>query len=121
MSHHHWHGGKPVSNARVVLGRLDGKLEQMVDAKPTTYTDAKSAQTVYAYHAKLSQLQADSAYMYAAMHDGAAPDFGTFRTAPRGRKAFTFTSFGDQGTPTIGKKFALIVKSVATWDAPAMR
>ncbi len=100
-----WHTLTPVSNARAVLGRLDGKLEQVVDAVPTTYTDAKSAQTVYAYHAKLSQLQADSAYMYAAMHDGAAPDFGTFRTAPRGRKAFTFTSFGDQGTPTIGKKF----------------
>ncbi len=100
-----WHTLKPVSNARVVLGHLDGKLEQMVDAKPTTYTDAKSAQIVYAYHAKLSQLQADTAYMYVAMHDGAAPDFGTFRTAPRGRVAFTFTSFGDQGTPTIGKKF----------------
>ena len=34
------------------------------------------------------------------MHDGAAPEFGTFRTSPRGRAAFTFTSFGDQGTPT---------------------
>ncbi len=43
--------------------------------------------------------------MYGAMHDGAAPEFGTFRTAPRGRAAFTFTSFGDQGTPTAGKPF----------------
>ena len=39
------------------------------------------------------------------MHDGAEPEFGTFRTAPRGRAPFTFTSFGDQGTPTLGKKF----------------
>jgi hypothetical protein len=38
------------------------------------------------------------------MHDGAAPEFGTFRTAPKGRAPFTFTSFGDQGTPTLGKR-----------------
>jgi 3',5'-cyclic AMP phosphodiesterase CpdA len=39
------------------------------------------------------------------MHDGAAPQFSAFRTAPRGRAAFTFTSFGDQGTPTLGKRY----------------
>jgi 3',5'-cyclic AMP phosphodiesterase CpdA len=39
------------------------------------------------------------------MHDGATPEFATFRTSPRGRAPFTFTSFGDQGTPTLGKKF----------------
>ena len=52
-------------------------------------------------------LKPNSAYLYGALHDGAEPEFGTFRTAPRGRAAFTFTSFGDQGTPTMGKKFAL--------------
>src|SRR5208283_348347 len=41
----------------------------------------------------------------AALHDGATPKFATFRTAPRGRAAFTFTSFGDQGTPTMGRKW----------------
>src|SRR5215469_11116181 len=85
-----WHTLQPVDNPRVVLGRPDGKFEQTVAAKPTSYTDAKSKQVVYAWHAKLSQLQADSAYMYGAMHDGAAPEFGTFRTSPRGRSAFTF-------------------------------
>jgi hypothetical protein len=100
-----WHTLQPVHNPRVVLGRLDGKLEQTAEATPISYTDAKSGQVVYAYHAKLRQLQADSSYMYGAMHDGAAPEFGTFHTAPRGRAAFTFTSFGDQGTPTVGKKF----------------
>ncbi len=100
-----WHTLKPVHNPRVVLGRPDGKLEKTVAAKPTSYTDGKSHQTVYAYHAKLDRLQPDTAYMYGAMHDGAAPDFGTFRTAPRGRASFTFTSFGDQGTPTMAKKF----------------
>ncbi len=101
-----WHTLQPVRNPRVVLGRLDGKLEQTVEAKPTSYTDAKSGQTVYAWHAKLDRLQADFTYLYGAMHDGADPEFATFRTSPRGRAPFTFTSFGDQGTPTLGKKYA---------------
>jgi hypothetical protein len=100
-----WHTLQPVRNPRVVLGRPDGKFEKTVDATPTNYTDGKSKQVVYAYHAKLGQLQANSEYMYGAIHDGAAPEFGTFRTSPRGRASFTFTSFGDQGTPTTGKKF----------------
>jgi hypothetical protein len=100
-----WHTLQPVGNPRVALGRLDGKLEQTAHAVPASYKDGKSGQMVYAYHAKLSGLDADSSYMYGAMHDGAAPEFGTFRTSPRGRVAFTFTSFGDQGTPTTGKPF----------------
>jgi hypothetical protein len=100
-----WHTLHPVHNPRVVLGRLDGKFERTVEAKPATYTDAKAGQAVYAYHAKLGNLRADSAYLYGASHDGAAPEFGTFHTAPLGRAAFTFTSFGDQGTPTMGKPF----------------
>ena len=100
-----WHTLQPVGKPRVVLGRPDGKFEQTVAAKATSYTDGKSKQVVYAYHAKIARLQADSSYMYGAMHDGAAPEFGTFRTSPRGRASFTFTSFGDQGTPTTGKKF----------------
>jgi 3',5'-cyclic AMP phosphodiesterase CpdA len=98
-----WHTLKPVGHPRVVLGRLDGKLEQVSEAIPASYTDGKSGQVVYAYHAKFHRLEGDSSYMYGALHDGAAPEFGTFRTSPRGRAAFTFTSFGDQGTPTLGK------------------
>lgn len=100
-----WHTLRPVQNPRVVLGRPDGRLEQTAEAKPTSYTDAKANQIVYAYHAKLSRLEANTGYMYGALHDGAAPEFGTFTTSPRGRAAFTFTSFGDQGTPTAGKPF----------------
>ena len=100
-----WHTLRPVQNPRVILGRLDGRLEQTADAKPVSYTDGKSKQVVTAWHAKLTGLQPDTSYMYGAVHEGAAPEFGTFRTAPRGRAAFTFTSFGDQGTPTLGKKF----------------
>ncbi len=100
-----WHTLQPVRNPRVLLGDLDGKLELTIEAKPTSYTDAKAKQVVYAYHAKLTGLRADSDYLYGAMHDGADPEFGTFHTSPRGRVPITFTSFGDQGTPTLGKKF----------------
>jgi hypothetical protein len=100
-----WHTLQSVRNPRVVLGRLDGALERVVEAKEVSYTDAKSGQVVYAYHAKISRLQPDSPYLYGASHDGAEPEFGTFRTSPRGRAQFTFTSFGDQGTPTLGKKY----------------
>src|ERR1700726_3818976 len=100
-----WHTLQPVRNPRVFLRRLDGKLEQTVEAKVTSYTDAKAGQIVYAHHTKLDGLQPDSSYLYGAMHDGAEPEFATFRTSPRGRAPFTFTSFGDQGTPTLGKKF----------------
>jgi hypothetical protein len=100
-----WHTLQPVRRARVLLGRLDGKLEQTVEANEAAYTDAKSGHVVYAYHAKLGGLAPDSAYLYGALHDGAEPQFGTFRTAPRGRAPFTFTSFGDQGTPTLGKRY----------------
>ena len=100
-----WHTLQAVQGARVLLGHPDGKLEQTVKAAETSYTDGKSAQVVYAYHAKLTGLKPDTAYLYAALHDGAEAEFGTFHTSPRGRVPFTFTSFGDQGTPTCGKKF----------------
>ena len=100
-----WHTLQPVRNPRVVLGRLDSRLEQTVEAQAASYTDAKSGQVVYAYHAKLGQLQANSLTCIGAMHEGAAPEFATFRTAPRGRAPFTFTSFGDRATPTLGKKY----------------
>jgi len=100
-----WHTLQTVRLPRVVLGRLDGKLERTVDAQETSYTDAKSGQAVYAYHASLDGLQPSSSHLYAALHDDAEPEFGTFRTAPRGRAPFAFTSFGDQGTPTIGKRY----------------
>lgn len=100
-----WHTLQPVRRARVLLGLLDGKLEQTVEALEATYTDAKSGQVVHVHHANLGRLHADTAYLYGALHEGAAPEFGTFRTAPRGRSPFTFTSFGDQGTPTLGKRY----------------
>ncbi len=100
-----WHTLTPVANPRVVLGRLDGSYELAVPATLASYLDAKTKQTVIAHHAKLTGLHADTEYMYFAVHDGAAPEFGSFRTAPTGRSRFTFTSFGDQGTPTAARRF----------------
>jgi hypothetical protein len=100
-----WHTLQPVRRPRVLLGQRDGTFERTAGAEETSYVDGKSGQTVYAYHAKLSGLQPATSYLYAALHDGAEPEFGTFRTGPRGRSRFTFTSFGDQGTPTLGKRY----------------
>lgn len=100
-----WHTLKSVRRPRVVLGHLDGTLERTASAEETSYTDAKSTQVVYAYHARISGLQPGFAYLYAALHDGAEPQFGTFQMVPRGRSPITFTSFGDQGTPTLGKRY----------------
>ena len=101
-----WLSLEPVRRPRVALGRSDGSLERHALARESSYVDAKSSRTVHAYHARVTGLRPDSAYTYAAVHDGADAEFGTFRTAPRGRARFTFTSFGDQGTPTLGKRYA---------------
>ncbi|MDT4922325.1 MAG: hypothetical protein QOG01_38 [Pseudonocardiales bacterium] len=100
-----WHALHPVRRPRVLLGTADHGFERTVPAELSSYVDAKSGQTVYAAHARLLNLSADHGYLYGAVHDGAEAEFGSFRTAPRGRTRFTFTSFGDQGTPTTGKVY----------------
>jgi hypothetical protein len=101
-----WYALQSVVRPRVIVGDLDGRLDRSVDAVEHTYTDAKSGRTAYVYHGRLTSLQPGTAYMYAALHEGAEAEFGTFRTAARGRTALVFTSFGDQGTPTLGKRYA---------------
>ncbi len=100
-----WHTLQPVRAPQVLLGRPDGSYERTVSAHSTTYTDAKSDRVVYAHHASLAGLRPATEYVYGAWHQGAEPELATFRTGPRGRAAFTFTSFGDQGTPTTGRKY----------------
>ena len=100
-----WHTLQPVHDARVLLGGTDGRYKNSYHTDTVSYTDGKSGQTVYAQHAHISGLHPDQEYVYLAVHDGAQPVFGSFTTAPTGRQAFTFTSFGDQGTPTTGKVF----------------
>ena len=98
-----WHSLQPVSWPRVLLGSASGHFQRVVDARTVSYTDAKSGRIVYAHHAAVTGLEPATEYVYAAGHDGAEAHFASFVTAPRGRASFTFTSFGDQGTPTTGK------------------
>lgn len=103
-----WHTRQPVANPLVLLIREGSGKVVSTRANVKTYADAKSGELVYAQHAAVSRLRPDTDYIYAAVHDGASPQFGTFRTAPlcRAPFTFTFTSFGDQGTPTVGKRYA---------------
>ena len=112
-----WHSLQPVEHPRVLIGELDGRLVRTAPAALRSYLDAKSGRTVYAFHARVEGLLPDHAYLYAALHEGGLPAFGTVRTAPKGRARFTFTSFGDQGTPTLGKRFKP-PKGVTLADAP---
>ncbi|OIV37607.1 hypothetical protein BIV57_10125 [Mangrovactinospora gilvigrisea] len=100
-----WATTASVGRPRVLLGTPSGGLGgAAASASTTTYKDGASGTEVQIHHARLPRLRPDTEYIYAALHDGAAPELGTFRTAPRGRAAFRFTSFGDQGTPTLGKQ-----------------
>jgi hypothetical protein len=99
-----WHTTTSVSRPRVLLGSPTGGFGRTVSADTSTYRDAKSGTEVQVHHARLANLRPGTDYVYAAVHDGAAPELGTVRTAPRGRAPFRFTSFGDQGTPTLGRQ-----------------
>lgn len=98
-----WHTPSPVGSPRVFFG-AGPVLGRMAVARSTSYTDAQSGQVVHAHHTRLTGLRPGTTYRYAAVHDGATPELATFTTGPAGRARFTFTSFGDQGTPTLGKK-----------------
>jgi hypothetical protein len=96
-----WITDGPVNKPRAVYGTLEDGLGNSAEARTRTYVDGKSGRTVYVHHAALSRLAPNTDYVYMAMHEGTTPDSGTFRTAPRGRVPFTFTSFGDQSAPQV--------------------
>ncbi|MFE3770694.1 fibronectin type III domain-containing protein [Streptomyces sp. NPDC059122] len=113
-----WISPRSVRRPQVRLGSPDGGTGQLVEAETRTYRDGLSGEEVYVHHARLTGLRPDTTYLYTAGHDGAAPESGAFTTAPRGRTAFTFTSFGDQGAPNLRR----IVKWPAGGDpSPAGR
>ncbi|WP_194895561.1 purple acid phosphatase family protein [Catenulispora pinisilvae] len=94
-----WTTTTPVQRPRVRFGSVEGGHGNTVQAETRTYTDGASGREVYVHHAHIGGLRPDSTYVYSALHDGVLPDSAAFRTAPSGRKPFTFTSFGDQATP----------------------
>ncbi len=96
-----WITDGAVRNPRVLYGTLEHGFGASTEAHTQTYVDGNSGRTVFIHHALMSLLRPGTDYLYAVQHDGAHPDSGTFRTAPRGRMPFTFTSFGDQSAPQV--------------------
>ncbi len=101
-----WHTPTPVGNPRIAFSTPGDGLGMGVSAETVTYRDAASRTDVYAHHARITGLCPDTQYVYAAVHEGANPELGTVRTAPRGRAPLRFTSFGDQSTPTLDASVA---------------
>jgi Purple acid Phosphatase, N-terminal domain/Calcineurin-like phosphoesterase len=96
-----WASPGRAAGPRVVLSLPDGR-HRRVPAIQRVYTDGLNGETVWTYHAEMAGLQPDTTYSYTvtADNDGSAEPFtATFTTAPRGRAAFRFTSFGDLATP----------------------
>jgi hypothetical protein len=85
---------------RVRIGR------RVIPARERSYTDGINGQTVWTYHATVGGLRPGATYAYVVTADNDAnaedPFSATFRTAPAGRRAFRFTSFGDLATPNTG-------------------
>jgi Purple acid Phosphatase, N-terminal domain/Calcineurin-like phosphoesterase len=96
-----WITAGQIKKPRVMYGTMDQGLGSSADAHTRTYVDGKSGRTVYVHHAELNRLRPGTDYVYMVVHEGAPPDSGMFRTAPRGRAPLTFTSFGDQSAPQV--------------------
>ncbi len=95
-----WATPEPAVRPRVLLSGPAGS--RVASAVRRTYTDGLSGELVYTYHAQLTGLLPDASYSYAVTADNdrsPAPFSATFRTAPRGRAPFRFTSFADLATP----------------------
>jgi hypothetical protein len=92
-----WASPDQATRPRIRIGR------RVIAAQERQYTDGINGETVWTYHASVDGLRPGATYVYVvtADNDGNAADpfSATFRTAPVGRQAFRFTSFGDLATP----------------------
>jgi phosphodiesterase/alkaline phosphatase D-like protein len=92
-----WASPGRATRPRVRIGR------RVIAAKERHYTDGINGETVWTYHAHVGGLRPGATYAYVVTADNDAnaadPFSATFRTAPTGRPAFRFTSFGDLATP----------------------
>jgi len=97
-----WVSAAQAVNPRVII-RHAPAADKTLHAVQRTYTDGLNGQTVFNYHARIEGLQHDSAFRYTVTADNdrnrGQPFTANFRTAPRGRAAFRWTSFGDLSTP----------------------
>ena len=96
-----WASAAQARNPRVRI--TQSSVSRTVHAVQRTYTDGLNGQTVFTYHASLTGLKADSEFHYSVSADNdrnrMQPFAASFRTAPRGRKPFRWTSYGDLATP----------------------
>jgi hypothetical protein len=96
--------------------------QRVIAAAERAYTDTLSGAVTWTYHARVDGLRPGATYGYAvtADNDANAPDpfSATFTTAPEGRAAFRFTSFGDLATPNPGDNWqaAYAVGAVETFQ-----
>jgi hypothetical protein len=92
-----WASPGPATRPRVRIG------QRVIVAEPRHYTDGLNGETVWTYHARVGGLRPGATYGYVVTADNDAnaadPFSAVFRTAPAGRAAFRFTSFGDLSTP----------------------
>ena len=100
--HVSWASQAQAVNPRVICSHASGR-QHVVHAQQRTYSDGLNGQTVFTYHARLADLDPDSTVQYAVTADNDAnaanPFKASFATAPRGRQAFRWTSYGDLATP----------------------
>ncbi|MDX6421030.1 MAG: hypothetical protein QOG28_5650 [Trebonia sp.] len=77
--------------------------QRVIAAAERACTDAPSGAVTWTYHARVDGLRPGATYGYAVTADNDAyaadPFSATFTTAPAGRAAFRFTSFGDLAAP----------------------
>ncbi|WP_323122386.1 purple acid phosphatase family protein [Burkholderia alba] len=97
-----WATLAPAFNPRARF-RREGESWTTVHGVQRTYTDGLNGDVVFTYHARLCGMRPGTQYEYAVTADNdsraAAPFTATFRTAPRGRTPFRWTSYGDLATP----------------------
>jgi len=94
-----WSTSQRVRRPRLRFGTPTGGFGDTVTAYERAYTDALTGETVYTYHAPMEDLRGNHQYKYEVYASGSTPVGGAFRTAPKGRHPFRFSSFGDQAIP----------------------
>src|ERR1700729_429028 len=95
-----WASPGPAERPRVRIG------QRVIAAVERAYADPLSGAVAWTYHARVDGLRPGATYGYAVTADNDAnaadPFSATFTTAPAGRAAFRFTSFGDLAAPGTG-------------------
>jgi hypothetical protein len=91
-----WASARRADRPRVRIG------QRVIAAAERAYADPLTGTVTWTYHARVDGLRPGATYGYAVTADNDAtaadPFSATFTTAPEGRAAFRFTSFGDLAT-----------------------